>query len=52
MRKLYRLADISVFDKMDLPWRRKRRPNRQKETRVKQAFHRELREKADIYPDF
>ena len=52
MRTLYRLADISVFDKMDLPWRRKRRPNRQKETRVKQAFHRELREKADIYPDF
>ncbi len=52
MRTLYRLADISIFDKMDLPWRRKRRPNKQKETRGKQAFHRELREKADIYPDF
>ena len=52
MRTLYRLADIGVFDKIALPWKGKRKPNGQKETRGKQAFRRDLRERADSYPDF
>ena len=37
---------------MDLPWKGKRKPNGQNETREKQAFRRDLHERADIYPDF
>lgn len=32
--------------------RKKKTPNGQKETRGKQSFRRDLRERADIYPDF
>lgn len=52
MRTLYRLADRGVFRKEDLPWKGKRKPNGQKETRGKQAFSRDLRERAEVYPDF
>lgn len=52
MRTLYCLADVGVYDKMDYPWKGKRKPNGQKETRGKQAFHRDLREISDIYPNF
>lgn len=52
MRTAYRLADNGVFNKMDFPWKGKRKQNGQKETRGKQAFRRDLHDRADIYPDF
>lgn len=52
MRTLYRLANVGVFDKIDFPWKGKRKPNGQKETCGKQVFRRDLRERADIYPNF
>ncbi len=52
MRTLYRLADRGVFKKEDLPWKGKRKPNGHSEKRGKQAFRRDLRERAKLYPDF
>ncbi len=52
MRTLYRLADHGVFKKEDLPWKGKRKPNGHSEKRGKQAFRRDLRERAELYPDF
>lgn len=52
MRTLYRLADRGVFDKRSLPWKGKRKPNGKKETRGKQAFRRDIRGRAHVYPDF
>ncbi|HFR3426730.1 TPA: hypothetical protein ACHU7U_002004 [Streptococcus suis] len=52
MRTLYRLADRGVFKKEDLPWKGKRKPNGHSEKRGKQAFRRDLRERAELYPDF
>lgn len=52
MRTLYLLADRGVFKKEDLPWKGKRKPNRHSEKRGKQAFRRDLRERAELYPDF
>lgn len=52
MRKLYRLADRNIFDKEDLPWKGKRKPNGKKEMRGRQSFRRDLRERADLYPYF
>lgn len=52
MRTLYRLADRGVFKKEDLPWKGKRKANCHTERRGKQAFRRDLRERARIYPDF
>ncbi|KXT89444.1 Mobile element protein [Streptococcus parasanguinis] len=52
MRTPYRLADIGILDKMDLPWIGKRKPNGQKENSWKTSFSYKFREKADIYPDF
>ncbi|MGT2774522.1 IS30 family transposase [Streptococcus hyovaginalis] len=52
MRTLYRLADRSMFKKEDLPWKGKRKPNGHSEKRGKQAFRRDLRERAELYPDF
>ncbi|MGX7775673.1 IS30 family transposase [Streptococcus pluranimalium] len=52
MRTLYRLADRNIFDKEDLPWKGKRKPNGKKERRGRQSFRRDLRERADLYPDF
>lgn len=48
---LYRLADRGVFKKADLPWKGKRRHNGKQETRGKQAFRRDLRER-ERYPNF
>lgn len=52
MRTLYRLVDRGVFKKTDLPWKGKRKPNGKKETRGKQAFRRDLRERDNSYPEF
>lgn len=52
MRTLYRLADRGVFKKEDLPWKEKRKLNDHSEKRGKQAFRRDLRERAELYPDF
>lgn len=52
MRTLYRLADVGVFDKKNFPWKGKRKPNGKKETRGKQSFRRDLRERARVYPEF
>ena len=52
MRTLYRLADRGIFKIDDLPWKGKRKPNGKVEKRGKQSFRRDLREWADIYPDF
>ncbi len=52
MRTLYRLADRGVFKKEDLPWKGKRKSNGHSEKRGKQAFRRDLRERAELYPDF
>ncbi|SNV47597.1 degenerate transposase [Streptococcus acidominimus] len=52
MRTLYRLADRGMFKKEDLPWKGKRKPNGHSEKRGKQAFRRDLRERAELYPDF
>lgn len=52
MRTLYRLADRGVFKKEDLPWKGKRKPNAHSEKRGKQAFRRDLRERAKLYPHF
>lgn len=52
MRTLYRLADRGIFKKEDLPWKGKRKPNGHSEKRGKQAFRRDLRERAELYPDF
>lgn len=52
MRTLYRLADRGIFDKQALPWKGKRKPNGKKETRGKQAFRRDIRERSKVYPDF
>lgn len=52
MRTLYRLANRNIFDKEDLPWKGKRKPNGKKEMRERQSFRRDLRERADLYPDF
>lgn len=48
MRTFYRLVDRGVFKKKDLPWKGKRKPNGKKETRGKQAFRRDLRERTAI----
>ena len=52
MRTLYRLADRDIFKKEDLPWKGKRKPNDHSEKRGKQAFRRDLRERAVIFPNF
>lgn len=52
MRTLYRLADRGVFKKENLPWKGKRKPNGHSEKRGKQAFYRDLRERAALYPNF
>ena len=53
MRTLYRLADRGILKKEGhLPWKGKRKPNGHSEKRGKQAFRRDLRERADSYPDF
>ncbi len=52
MRTLYRLVDCGIFDKEDLSWKGKRKPNGKKETRGKQAFRRDIRERAKLFPDF
>ena len=52
MRTLYQLADRGIFKKENLPWKGKRKPNGHSEKRGKQAFRRDLRERAAIYPNF
>lgn len=52
MRTLYRLVDRGIFDKEDLPWKGKRKLNGKKETRGKQAFRRDIRERAKLFPVF
>ena len=52
MRTLYRLADRGILKKEDLPWKGNRKPNGYSEKRGKQAFRRDLRERAAIYPNF
>ena len=52
MRTLYRLADRDIFKKEDLPWKGKRKPNGHSEKRGKQAFRRDLRDRAVIFPNF
>ena len=52
MRTLYRLADRGILKKEDLPWKGKRKPNGHSEKRRKQAFRRDLRERAAIFPNF
>ncbi|WP_438836439.1 IS30 family transposase [Streptococcus pluranimalium] len=52
MRTLYRLVDRGIFNKEDLSWKGKRKLNGKKETRVKQAFRRDIRERAKLCPDF
>ncbi|HFI0173061.1 TPA: IS30 family transposase [Streptococcus suis] len=52
MRTLYRLADRGIFKKEDFPWKGKRKPNGHSEKRGKQTFRRDLRERAELYPDF
>ena len=52
MRTLYRLTDRGIFKKEDLPWKGKRKPNGHSERRGKQAFRRDLRERAAIFPNF
>ena len=52
MRTLYRLVDRGILKKEDLPWKGKRKPNGHSEKRGKQAFRRDLRERADSYPNF
>ena len=52
MRTLYRLADRGILKKEDLPWKGKRKPNDHSEKRGKQALRRDLRERADSYPNF
>ena len=52
MRTLYRLADRGILKKEDLPWKDKRKPNGHSEKRGKQALRRDLRERADSYPNF
>ena len=52
MRTLYRLADCGILKKEDLPWKGKRKPNGHSEKRGKQALRRDLRERADSYPNF
>ena len=52
MRTLYRLVDHGILKKEDLPWKGKRKPNGHSEKRGKQAFRRDLRERADSYPNF
>lgn len=52
MRTLYRLADRGILKKEDLPWKGKRKPNGHSEKRGKQALRRDLRERADSYPNF
>ena len=52
MRTLYRLADRGIFKKEAMPWQGKRKPNGMKERRGKQAFRRDLRERANVYPSF
>ena len=55
MRTLYRLADRGILKKEDLPWKGKRKPNghsEKREKQEKQALRRDLRERADSYPNF
>ncbi|HFR3757026.1 TPA: IS30 family transposase [Streptococcus suis] len=52
MRTLYRLADRGVFKKEVLLWKVKRKSNGYSEKRGKQAFLRDLCERAELYPDF
>ena len=52
MRTLYRLADRDIFKKEDLPWKGKRKPNGHSEKRGKQAFRKDLRERAAVFPNF
>ncbi|MGT2729802.1 IS30 family transposase, partial [Streptococcus phocae subsp. salmonis] len=52
MRTLYRLVDRGIFKKVDLPWKGKRKPNGKTEKRGKQAFRRDIRERAKVYPAF
>ena len=52
MRTLYRLADRGILKKEDLPWKGKRKPNGHSEKRGKQVLLRDLRERADSYPNF
>ena len=52
MRTLYRLADRGILKKENLPWKGNRKPNGHSEKRGIQALRRDLRERADIYPDF
>ncbi len=52
MRTLYRLVDRGVFKAEDMPWKGKRKPNGHSEKRGKQAFRRNLRERAEKSPGF
>lgn len=46
------LSDFGIFKKEDMPRQGERKPNWKKERRRKQVFHRDLRECADMYPNF
>lgn len=52
MRTLYRLVERGVFKPEEMPWKGKRKPNGHSEKRGKQAFRRDLRERAERYPEF
>nr|WP_297665918.1 IS30 family transposase [uncultured Streptococcus sp.] len=52
MRTFYRLVESGMFKKEDLPWKGKHKANGHTEKRGQQAFRRELRERAEIFPDF
>ena len=52
MRTIYRLIDRGILKKEDLPWKGKRKPNGHREKRGKQAFRRNLRERAISFPNF
>ncbi len=45
-------AFSGVFKKENLPWKGKRKPNRNKEMWGKQAFRRGIRERAELYLTF
>lgn len=46
------LADFGIFKKENMPWQSERKANWKKERRRKQVFYRDLRECADMYPNF
>lgn len=52
MRTLYRQFKERVFDEAVLPMKGKRKPNGYQERREKQAFKRNVAERANDYPEF